>query len=312
MKDNRFIGLLILLVFQVQCAREVSIDLPEESPKTVIVCHFKPDNKFFVQLSRSQSVFSSNEFDVLDSNECKATLSIDGLFWDKLKYKYDPESGEYFWRSRKEPEPGIPYTIAVQVPGNPLVEATSKVPNFYQIDAQKLLVGTPYTIPLPDGTFALRVPLEIKLTELPPQNRFFAFQLINTMDVYRTDGGNQIIDYSYQSNASYTTDGRTLSLFNDLSAAESAILINENFWDGNHNTIRLDAIIQYKSGIERPVQLVVEWRTLSEEFYKYHLSLSRQGNNSPLNDPDAVYNNVKNGYGNFSSYSVAFDTIRLN
>ena len=55
----------------------------------------------------------------------------------------------------------------------------------------------------------------------------------------------------------------------------------------------------------------MEWRTLSEEFYKYHLSVDRQGNNLPLSDPDAVYNNVSGGYGNFSGYSVRVDTIEL-
>jgi Domain of unknown function (DUF4249) len=302
---------LPLLFLLLQCSREVTITLPEEAPKTVVVCHFKPENKFFVQLSRSQSVFSSNEFDILDSNECKATLSIDGLFWDRLKFKYDAESGEYFWVSRKTPLVGIPYTIAVQVPGNPLVEATSKVPNFFPIDQQKLSAGTPYTIPLPDGTFALRVPLEIKLQELPAQNRYFAFQLIHSTNVYRNIGGQVEFDYSYQANSSFTTDGRTLALLNDISAAEPVVLVNQNFWDADHSTIRLDAIIQYKSGTEKPSQLVIEWRTLSEEFYKYHLSLSRQGNNSPLNDPDAVFNHVKNGYGNFSGYSVSYDTLRL-
>jgi Domain of unknown function (DUF4249) len=308
---NRAISILILLFLHLRCAREVTIDLPEEAPKTVVICHFKPDNKFFVQLSRSQSVFSSEPFDILDSNECKATLSIDGLYWDRLKYKYDPESGEYFWVSRKTPEPGIPYSIAVQMPGNPLVEAISKVPNFFPIDAQRLLVGSPYTIPLPDGTFALRVPLEIKLKDLPAKNRFFAFQLTHSTNVYQNINGSTVFDYSYQANASFTTDGRTLSLLNDLSAAEPVVLVNENFWDSDHSTIRLDAIIQYKVGLEKPTQIVIEWRTLSEEFYKYHLSLSRQGNNSPLNDPDAVFNNVKNGYGNFSGYSVSYDTVLL-
>jgi hypothetical protein len=303
-----FIPLLFPLL---QCTREVTITLPEEAPKTVVVCHFKPDNKFFVQLSRSQSVFSSSDFDILDSNECKATLSIDGLFWDRLKFKYDTESGEYFWVSRKTPLVGIPYTIAVQVPGNPLVESTSKVPNYFPIDHQRLSAGTPYTIPLPDGTFALRVPLEIKLTDLPPQNRYFAFQLIHSTNVYRNVNGSQEFDYSYQATSSFTTDGRTLALLNDVSSAEPVVLVNDKFWDADHSSIRLDAIIQYKSSIEKPSQLVLEWRTLSEEFYKYHLSLSRQGNNSPLNDPDAVFNNVKNGYGNFSGYSVAFDTLRL-
>ena len=39
--------------------------------------------------------------------------------------------------------------------------------------------------------------------------------------------------------------------------------------------------------------------------------IRRQGGNLPLSDPDAVYNNVTGGYGNFSGYSVRVDTIEL-
>jgi hypothetical protein len=41
------------------------------------------------------------------------------------------------------------------------------------------------------------------------------------------------------------------------------------------------------------------------------LSLSRQGGNLPLTDPDAVFNNVEGGLGNFSGYSIAIDTIAI-
>jgi hypothetical protein len=61
-----------------------------------------------------------------------------------------------------------------------------------------------------------------------------------------------------------------------------------------------------------PSKLLIEWRTLSEEFYRYHLSLSRQGNLAlPFNDPDAVYNNVSGGFGNFSGYSVVYYEVSL-
>jgi hypothetical protein len=50
---------------------------------------------------------------------------------------------------------------------------------------------------------------------------------------------------------------------------------------------------------------------LSEAFYRYHLSLARQGENLPLSDPDAVFNNVQGGLGNFSGYAVSIDTVAL-
>ncbi|MBL7776183.1 MAG: DUF4249 family protein, partial [Saprospiraceae bacterium] len=76
-------------------------------------------------------------------------------------------------------------------------------------------------------------------------------------------------------------------------------------------SLDLDAIIPFNPAYERPRRLFVEWRTLSEDFYRYHLSLARQGNNIPWSDPDALYNNIQGGYGNFSGFSLSGDTIQI-
>ncbi len=92
---------------------------------------------------------------------------------------------------------------------------------------------------------------------------------------------------------------------------EPITLIHANYWRDNRKTLFLDVVIPFKPENERPHRVFIEWRTLSAEFYNYHLSLSRQGGNLPLSDPDALYNNVENGYGNFSGFSKVIQTIEL-
>jgi hypothetical protein len=115
-------------------------------------------------------------------------------------------------------------------------------------------------------------------------------------------------EYTYES-TKFLADGRTLALVYDT--PEKVVLVNENFWSDDKKVLALDALIPFNPSEQRPRHLYVEWRTLSEEFYRYHLSVARQGNNLPLNDPDALYNNVTGGYGNFSGYSFVTDTISL-
>jgi hypothetical protein len=100
-----------------------------------------------------------------------------------------------------------------------------------------------------------------------------------------------------------------LSLLHNI--PEPVVLINEKFWSNNRRTIFLDALIPFDPQTERPRRIFVEWRTLSEEFYRYHLSLARQGDNLPLSDPDAIFNNIQGGLGNFSGYAVSVDTLEL-
>lgn len=311
MRTNYLKLLPLLLLLVVRCARETTIELPEEDPKTVVVCYFKPGELFQMELSRSQSVFSGQDF--VPVTEADATLSVKGEFWNRLRYKYDSEQDRFLWVSRDTAQAGVTYTLTVRVPeaDNALVDATSSIPRYVGLLPIEMDAANTRTVQLPDGTFALRVPITLRLKYLPTKGRYFAFQLSHETLVSRVVNGNPVVDYTYQTSTNFTTDGRTLSLLNDISEAEPIVLINEKYWSDNDPTLSLDAIIPFQPGRERPTHLFVEWRTLSEEFYRYHLSLARQGGNLPLSDPDAVFNNVNNGYGNFSGYSVGHDTLLL-
>ncbi len=313
---SSFIVLRSMYIYMVcaffSCARETTIDLPEELPKTVAVCHFQPGEPFRLNLSRSQPVFDGSQFEVVSDSDATVSLSVEGKFWGKMEYRFDDELDRFVWKSKKNVEGTSIYTLSVRVPGEPELEATSSTPVYFPLKKIKMDSENIRTVTLPDGTKALRVPLTLELYYLPISARYFAFQFNHETDVYKIDNtGNKILDYSYSGASSFTANGRTLSLLNDISEAEPMVLVNENYWSDNTETLKLDAIIPYFPDREVPRRLFVEWRTLSEEFYKYHLSLSRQTSSQPLNDPDAVYNNVKNGYGNFSGYTTAHDTLVL-
>jgi hypothetical protein len=118
------------------------------------------------------------------------------------------------------------------------------------------------------------------------------------------------VDYTEeQLPTNFLADGRTISLLHNV--PEPVVLVNENYWSEDRKTLYLTARIPFDPETERPEKMYITWRTLSPAFYRYHLSLSRQGGNLPLTDPDAVFNNIDSGLGNFSGYSFSVDTIVL-
>lgn len=280
-----------------RCAREVQIDLPEEPPRIVAVCHFTANQPFRVEVTISRPLYASGKPE--RPNDVDITLSSGGLFLDKLKRAYS-EQGELYWESRDTAVAEKSYTLVARVAGLDAIESTSSIPAHKGLLPILIDPHSISTIPLQNDTFALRIPLTLELENLPANNRFFAFSLQHEI---------QTEDESVQSATRFLVDGRTFSLLNNT--PENVVLINENFWSDNRRTLFLDAIIPFNPDTDKPLRLFVEWRTLSEPFYRYHLSLARQGDNLPLSDPDAVYNNVEGGYGNFSGYSVQVDTLEL-
>jgi hypothetical protein len=160
-----------------------------------------------------------------------------------------------------------------------------------------------------DGSREWRIPIELSVQDLPSEERYFAFYLTHDMVVFEPGDPNSVDYTEEQLPTNFLADGRTISLLHNI--PEPVVLVNENYWSEDRKTLYLTARIPFDPETERPEKMYITWRTLSPEFYRYHLSLSRQGGNLPLTDPDAVFNNIDSGLGNFSGYSFSVDTIVL-
>jgi Domain of unknown function (DUF4249) len=297
--------LLALPVCLAGCIRETDLNLPEEPTKLVVLGHFTPGERFRVRLSLSRSIYDANE-QPLPGN-ATVTLASDGQFYDRLRLQSGQD--EAFWESRDSAFFLRSYTLSVDLSGYSSVSATSAVPAHIRLhkinpDTSKIRIEEPAP-----GASRLRVPLTLSLVQSGVEKPFFAFRLRYETDAYKVVNGQLRYDNTFTKDALFRADGRTLSLLHDT--PESVVLVNENFWNGGISRLNIDALLPYQPTIQKPRRILVEWRTLSEEFYRYYLSIARQGANLPLSDPDAVFNNVVDGYGNFSGYAVSVDTVVL-
>jgi len=297
-KPVRFI-LPITIAFTMSCAREVALDLPEVPVRIVALSHFTIGKPVQVEVSFSQKLTEAGD-PVIPLN-ADVSIAVGGQFLDKL-FRVTDDGGRTYWQSRDLVQVGTEYSLAVRIGGMETIEAVSSAPKpipltTVRVDTNQMMLTT-----LPDGKNVLRVPLQIQFSNLPGGNRFFAFGLRHEIETFEIVNGEPVPDEYYEVQTKFLADGRTLALVYDT--PEQVVLVNENYWSDNQSTLYLDAIVPFDPSYERPRRILVEWRTLSEEFYRYYLSLARQGNNIPLNDPDALYNNIRGGYGNFSGYSV--------
>jgi hypothetical protein len=301
-----FAALILFALMQWRCAREIFIELPDVPPQIVAISHFTDGRPFQVEVAISQDLFDAAAAEIPEVAD--VTISKGGQFLDKLRRAFS-EDGKLYWESRDTAFTGIEYALSVRIAGYPVAEARSSIPAHAAlrpivVDPERMSV-----VALDDGRVAMRVPLILEVADMPDTDRFFAFNLQHETDVFQIVNGQPVVDYTYESGSFFLADGRTLSLLHNI--PEPVVLINEKFWSNNRRTIFLDALIPFDPETERPRRIFIEWRTLSEAFYRYHLSLARQGENLPLSDPDAVFNNVQGGLGNFSGYAVSIDTVAL-
>ena len=295
---------LSLALLPICCVRETTIDLPDSATKIVAISHFTLGQPIQVEVSLSQSLTDAGD-PVIPFN-ADVSIAVGGKFLDKL-FRVTDDGGRIYWESRDLVEPHTEYALNVRIPGLNPAEAKSTAPNPIFLENSRIDTSAIRLIELAGGKMALRLPIKISMTDLPVQNRYFAFGLKHEIEIFELIDGEKIPDEYYETSSKFLADGRTLALVYDT--PEKVVLVDQNFWSSGGKSLTLDAIISFDPAYEIPRRLFIEWRTLSEEFYRYHLSLARQGNNIPLNDPDALFNNIQGGYGNFSGYSLSGDTI---
>lgn len=288
------------------CVRETDIALPEQPTKIVALSHFTLGKPIQVEVSLSQSLSDAGD-PVIPAN-ADVTIAVGGKFLDKL-FRVTDDAGRIYWESRDLVERHTEYALAVRIAGLEPADAVSRAPDPVPLGRTRVDTAGMRIIDLSDGKLALRVPIELEVPDLPDKDRFFAFGLKHEIEIFELINGEPVPDEYYEADSKFLADGRTLALVYDT--PEKVVLVNENFWSDERNALSVDVLIPFDPAYERPKRIFVEWRTLSPEFYRYHLSLARQGNNIPLNDPDALYNNVIGGYGNFSGYSLVGDTVLI-
>jgi len=294
-----------LLLLLSQCVRPIDLDLPEEQTKVVINGNFEPGQPFQVKLSASQSVFIGSRPSPIET----ATVNIEreGQVFEVLEKTM--QNGQIVWKSKKNTaKANVDYSITVSVPRLPVASAVSKAPYPLLLKTVTIQQDDMVIIPINADLATLRIPLDFQLSTSVPSHPYFGFSIQSVVDVYEDATlPKPVFDYTIRQPAVFSTDGRTFALLNRI--PEPMAMLHENYWRDGRDTLHLVATIDYKVATDIPKKLFITWFTLSEAFYRYHLSVSRQGYNLPLSDPDALYNNIQDGYGNFSGFSRDTQTV---
>jgi hypothetical protein len=298
--------LVLLSCFFCRCTQEILIDMPKIQPQLVTICNFRPDDYFKVKVGLTKDL--NGQSDTLDPSKLIVTIAEEGYPGTILPQKTTRDGKQFYWESYAMPKSGVKYVLTVRSPKWGTAKAQSTVPPPVLImptepDRSKFRLDT-----MSDGRVEARIPITVQLAKAPANGAYFAFSLREERTTFKMVDGRWFVDDVRSSLASFTADTRTSALLHKLS--DDLFLINENYWNDNRRALTLEMLATYRIP-ERPNRVFIEWRTLSPEYYRYYLSLARQKISLPLVDPDALFNNVQGGVGNFSGYCIQVDTVQL-
>jgi len=283
------------------CTTDILIPIPETDAQLVLVGNFSPDAPIQVRVSTLQTVQDTLAPDFpLDAT---VLLYADDNYVDQLELALDSVSSQWMYQSTVKPVQGVRYRVVVRAPGYPELWAADALPPsgpapVFVVDTANIEKTAT------DWTFQVQA-------QLPASNnhRWYMFGLAGIVGVYE-----QINDtwelQAYQEWPLLVNPNPGTSGYVYL-AANYFALVQEDFWSKSEDrTLSMTVEMPFLSEPVRPHAVILVWRSISESGYRFYSSVNRQGDyDSPIGSPDAVYNNVIGGWGNFSGYVEVRDTV---
>ncbi|MEM7106423.1 MAG: DUF4249 domain-containing protein [Bacteroidota bacterium] len=307
-----FYTILVLVIFITGCEKPFHPEIPSVPEKLVLYSQFSPDNEWSVYLTKSRSVLSNEPFSPLPNAEIQ--IFDEAALVSTLTFSQ--ETGLY--NSDEKPVAGMTYELVASVEGFADVKSTDEIPvSGVEIESFSFLDKSENG----DDIFSL------SFRDILPQDDYYHLVVILQKYEYTAVAG---ADTSFvlldERPARFSIDEDTRPDNSPANIIPS--ITTQNFEgvlveDSDFNNGQAEIFLQVWNEIENDMPdkiaygYVVELRSVSEAYYLYQKTLTEQlGENAtigihevPRTFPIDIYNNIENGLGNFSGYSVVNSSL---
>jgi len=260
------------------------VDFPSHKSALVVNCFFNPDSAWKFEVSKSLSILDNAP--LANINNAIIEISEDGNVVEILS---TPGPDELYRSSNKKPVAGKNYSINVTADGFESVTAADRLPIPVPIAAT-----TAKIIDTSSSSFGpgyLDANMSIKFNDPPEENNFYEVTIYISSDNIAYPFG------LYSDDPSIEGDYRNM-IFSDLLFDGQTYEISFNFEDYDFYPTKTYYIML---------------SSLSQANYLYKktsiLFFKRQGD--PFAEPVQIYNNIEGGFGTFSGYAAAIDSVSL-
>jgi len=273
----------------------------EGAAKLVIFSEFNDDQVLQVQVSKSRSILNDNgrqEYvldavvDLYRGETLLETLELDDAVFPPI----------YTTRALV-PEPNVVYTIQVEAPGFEPARAENYIPAGIRIN--ELMVTDLRMHPEP-GSQAVNYNYRIHIQFSDPPGEVNYYHLNFFQEVLPADdlGDSGMLSASRRIKASFSDNQGTF-----IPSRNGGVLFSDDEFDGDEFSRTFPLSFQLQSS-EKLGQLLVELRAVSEAYYLFQTTVTRQqGPGVPVQGEVSVFNNIENGQGIFAGYSSSLDSI---
>ncbi len=295
-----FIFIWVVLLFTFGCEEPVDLDLKQEEEKIVVISEFAPDGPFEVVVSKSKGILSNGTSEessyVLDA---EVQILQDGQIIEELVLTREEVGNsnrkQLLYYRGQEPirKRSGTHEVRVNVPEYKTLTSFDAIP--------QTAVSISAFSKLNFNESSSQLDLGLRFDHIDPEAHYHLL-LTEILKVPSAEEDMNLypLDFTIVGNAP-----KYLAHFG------SGVLIKgEDLLIG---TTKLNIRTRLLLFPDLHQELVAELRTVSENYFDYHssLSLQTQQQDSILAKPVILFNNIENGLGNFAAYNYDQNTIMI-
>lgn len=290
------------------CEEAVDFPIPDIEQQLVILGHLSDTDPLRVTVTRTEPLLGGDTSFVAIGNAEVGIYQADSLVTTLDFVSLPPPNGLFFEQQAFRPQRGQPYELRVRAPGLPAVRASSTLPDPVQPQSAKV-VEIEQTPTFQGERVTTDYVLELRVRD--PSTTSNQYHLIiqqQRLDSAQGDGVPML---------SSVSQPRVVTLEHNLQEVISyhrgGFLFTDEMRNGEDLSFRFQLQVITNSNEQQLGALLVELRATSDDYYRYHRSISDafRSSGEPVDQPVIIYTNVENGYGIFGAYSSVRDSIPL-
>lgn len=306
---KRFIFFLIIIIVFTSCEKTITVDIPQRSPKLVINGWVQKDDVIRVFIGKSRNVLqpldqSLPQIENYVVKDATAVLYEDNVAIDTLDYV----PFEYTYISADTLHSGKTYTLKVTAPGFTEAEVTTGVPSQSTITSVQRIRNARTTS---DGVMQDEV--LVKLND-PMEANYYLVQFYRAPYMGQSTGMVYCVSTTDKDIEPIGDEADPFSTDNCYDG--SSLLMGDANFNGQEKILRffIDSyeLSEYTGPLGEIYLPYVKVNRITEDYFRfvksYHVHYNSTDN--PFAEPSNVYSNVKNGYGSFTAYTMAVDSLR--
>lgn len=195
------------------------------------------------------------------------------------------------------PVPGESYILIINAPGYKGIEAKTTIPQIVELESYRVLnLRMEESETTPDK---MNLIYDLELNFAPHEHRYFHFSFVQTttINVGTVDNPN-FQEQAYYINPEFPAEDGFYQHH------ETGVLIDEEM-TGSSEMLNFSFVDYTLGDIEELGDMYIEVKSVTPEYYTYYTSLARQliSREDPFAEPIPVFNNIRDGLGNFSGFN---------